>query len=437
MCKVSRQGSRSGVEPAARLAGVCGALVAGLLSGCMSFPPQQPDFATKWLLPQAASDVPPPVTGSAAQAPHLASTARASPAATASPRTGYGANAAFLGQSEPASCTPFDSLTPQPIADADVKAYTAQRNACVDDLRQMIDAAWEPYRAKILAQVGSTDASLDAAATIASAAAGATTKVASKVLSVLSSAASGTKTAIDNDMLLKASLNNILHQMDADRDKVWAGMLVSEQDDINTYTIRRAMGDLMAYYRAGTLADGLEQLNADTSSATNSCKNAKAATADATAGAIQNAAGAPPAKTDTNKPTAETGAAKPKRVESAQSQSPGAPAATTTAQQCQQQTTNAIRALPAVIDTPDLDKSKEVIARNISKLGLTEEPRLKAIASALHISTGTTPADNTQQVWSKERQAVKVYFAQLPNQSAIDAAVQEVKAATTEDLTDG
>ena len=293
----------------------------------------------------------------------------------------------------------------------------------------MIDAAWQPYRAELLVRAGQTDAALDATATIASAASAATAGVAAKVLSVLSSAASGSKSAIDNDVLLKSSIANIIHQMDTDRSKIWAGLLLSEQLPVSAYPMRDAASDLLAYFDAGTMVDGLENLDSNTSAATQPCQTAGRAVIAAVK-AADTLKNMPVGRSASG--SAAAAAVTDKTVTSAAGLGQNG---TTDADQCQQlqQKAQAIYDV-AEPDSSDLATLKGNVAKHIQSIGPSQEPMMHAIATALEIEPTEALGTAAAKTYSDERAVLLAFFGKLTSGADVRSALARVMARTGQDL---
>jgi len=166
----------------------------------------------------------------------------------------------------PYSCSEFDD-----------KPAVNLRNDCAYDLISDINYNFTSFRDKVQSSVDYTNFALDFASIgLGAAGTAVASNTAKTVLSAINTGVSGTKTSLNQDILYKNSVEILLVQMQADRDKQFSVIVKSlATPDLATYPMSEARIDLIKYYEAGTWSHALGSLQATT--------GASAATAAATA----------------------------------------------------------------------------------------------------------------------------------------------------------
>jgi len=308
---------------------------------------------------------------------------------------------------------PAPLATPKPCADGDVTALVG-RNACIFRVKSSIDAAYLTYRLRIASEIGITSEALDVGSTASSAAGTATTGVAAKALAALATTLTGTRTAFNNDALYQQSLQAIFKQMEADRSNVWANIQISMQADVTTYTMDRADNDLLSYFRAGTIEEAINTLDANAGTAATTCKAAaNAVSAAATANSI-NAGSKRPRVAQVQPPAASTSSAQP--------------GAASTTEQCNQILQSAKTALGPLVPKPDAVASEEhIISNNIKSITADKKSQLDAVANALGVAVS---AD-----YATERGAVLDALRAIDDPGKLADAASRLQTATGQDFT--
>ena len=225
---------------------LCILMPALMLGGCESYLPNQPRFASTILLPKGKPlDSP---SGADVRTP-----------------TEYQSS---IKTPVPHSCEIAETNNDQSIL------TKAQRNDCIDALMTDVDGAFQEYRIQLQSDMAKTNAALDLTSlglsTIGTAVKGANAKT---ILAAIGTGVTGTRTAITQDFLYKATLQTLYLQMLADRSKIDARITKSETAGVEDYTLRRAYRDVLDYYYAGTLLGALQSNNADTGVKATQCAN--------------------------------------------------------------------------------------------------------------------------------------------------------------------
>lgn len=275
--------------------GLGAASTAALLSGCAILPPQ-PDFNAGLIMPA-------PAQSSVGATGPTGADAQTDAAAT----RGY--------NNDPASCQGAQA------ADSEVG-----RNACVTDLITEINAAYYQYEIKINQRISGVNSAADVGGVVLSAVGTALTdKTTRTALSAVGSVVKGAQADFNKDVLYQDTMAMLVHQMQADRAKILAGIRLSLRKPIGEYTLAQAKSDLNDFLHAGTLVDALSNLTQSTSNVASKCEAAEAA--------VKSGGGA---------------------VSAAAAAKPNAPAATTTSDQC-----NAILAFEGVYHYSSVGKQIE------------------------------------------------------------------------------
>jgi hypothetical protein len=198
--------------------------------------------------------------------------------------------------------TPSEHITPipQPIPQSclhyDIGPSDTLRNSCIYSLKSDIDDSYREYRITLHHLVDYGNAGFDIASLGLSTAATATATAAAKtVLSAINTGVTGTKTALNQDLLFKQSIELITTQMDADRNEEFAVMLKEMQNTSSPYTLDQAKNDLLVYYAAGTWDHAITSLQAKTSANLANCQAAvnNAKSNGAVVGSISTSTGCP------------------------------------------------------------------------------------------------------------------------------------------------
>jgi hypothetical protein len=149
----------------------------------------------------------------------------------------------------------------------------ANRNECMWSLIRIIDQKYDLYSNRLHAVATGTGAFFDVAIAGLSAAATATTGAAAKtVLSAINSGLSGTKGALDADILYNKSIDIVRNQMDADRATQLTAIIKQMSADTTTYGMSQAKDDLLKYYEMGTFGHALQALENQTAATATTCK---------------------------------------------------------------------------------------------------------------------------------------------------------------------
>ena len=150
---------------------------------------------------------------------------------------------------------------------------TAAAKACVYDVKALIDDQYREYRITLHHYVDDGNAALDVgslglgtAATLIGAAPVKTT------LSALGTLLTGTKSVINEDVLLKAAIESIINQMDADRQQQFGIMLSEINGTASPYTLSQAKDDLLIYFSDGTWDHALVSMQVQTAANSAACK---------------------------------------------------------------------------------------------------------------------------------------------------------------------
>lgn len=178
-------------------------------------------------------------------------------------------------------------------------------SACVYAVVAIIDDQYREYRITLHHLVDNGNAAADITVlgltTAATGPIGATT---AKVLTGVAAFVTGSKSVINQDLLVRKAIEDIIHQMDTDR----ATRLTNINNAVGGagYTLAQAKDDLLLYFAAGTWDSALTSIETTLATNQTNCQaqadQAKANQAQTTAGAA--AGGGAPAATATNCPPA-------------------------------------------------------------------------------------------------------------------------------------
>jgi len=156
--------------------------------------------------------------------------------------------------------------------DADEKTKKHTKD-CVYALKAIIDDHYREYRITLHHFADGGDAVFDIT-TLGLNTAGAVTPAAAAktVLAAMAAAVGSTKTILNQDLLYKQTIEILINQMDADRDRQFTVMLKEMDDDKSTYSMGQAKDDLLLYFAAGTWDHAIAALQASTAANQANCK---------------------------------------------------------------------------------------------------------------------------------------------------------------------
>jgi hypothetical protein len=153
---------------------------------------------------------------------------------------------------------------------------TTSRNNFITERMAAIDLEYSVYYGKLTneAQVGNASADIIALlfSTGATGFASAATKTA---LAAGATIANGTKTAINQDVLIANTIQILQSTMETSRTSIGSRITANLSCLPASYTVWQGLTDLEDYYRAGTLAGALEALAATTGNNAQQTKNLK------------------------------------------------------------------------------------------------------------------------------------------------------------------
>ncbi len=139
-------------------------------------------------------------------------------------------------------------------------------NACVDAMVLLIDIRWYHFAANLVAFTNGSNFALDAAGLGLNAAGAITGASTTHILSAIAGGLSGTKTALNNDVLLQKSVVLVVHQMATDRATAYKVILNRENGTKPYGTMQEAAIDLYALALASTWENALSNLETCTGS---------------------------------------------------------------------------------------------------------------------------------------------------------------------------
>ena len=182
----------------------------------------------------------------------------------------------------PSSDTPQPAYngTPQTASSSTKLGPTAkQLNQCVDAMTLLINVRWYHFAADLTAVTSGTNFLLDVAGIGLGGAGSFAGRSASQILNAISGGLSGTKAAINEDLLYKNSITLIVHQMIADRSTAYEIILNKEAagwnnpDATNAYhSLDEVAKDLYDYTVAGTWSHALASLQTSSAANANACQ---------------------------------------------------------------------------------------------------------------------------------------------------------------------
>ncbi len=288
------------IRPAAYRSIVC--LLALVLTSCGFRLLQQgePDFNTAILLPGNATAQTDSVRGTQLLTPttlpkscQTAETTSTVTATTATATTGGTPAAGSPAVGTPAT-TPTTRMTTQTRTTADDTASQAKVIQCVYEVKALIDDHYREYRITLHHFVDDGNAALDfgnlglsTAATLIGAPGVKTT------LSAFGTLLTGSKSVVNEDVLMRAAVESIINQMDADRQQQF-GIMVAEMKG-PSYILAQAKDDLLIYFADGTFDHALVSMQTLTAANSGACKSetdrAKVQAAQGTNPTLANTAG--------------------------------------------------------------------------------------------------------------------------------------------------
>jgi len=199
---------------------------------------------------------------------------------------------------------------PTPFAPTSATVPQAQVAACLYAVKAIIDDLYREYR--ITLHHAADDGNAWAEMTVlglTTAATGPVGLVAKTALSGVSTFVGGSKSILNQDLLYQKAIEDVINQMDIDRDTQFNTMLGQMKGN---YSIEQAKADLLEYFSAGTWDHAIVSLQTTIAAKKNDCKNqtdankvnaaATSATAPATPGSPAPGAAAPAAPLTTGTP---------------------------------------------------------------------------------------------------------------------------------------
>ena len=151
----------------------------------------------------------------------------------------------------------------------DEAAARRARNEAIESAIPFIDAAYEDFITDITAGRDRTNFIADVVELGTSAAIGITNGERSiQILGVALTALRGGRRSADLNFYRDQSTPILITKMDGNRARVRAVILTREREGTDTYPIGAAIGDIVAYYNAGTLVRAFTELQKDTADLT-------------------------------------------------------------------------------------------------------------------------------------------------------------------------
>ncbi|WP_146047818.1 hypothetical protein [Zhongshania marina] len=152
-------------------------------------------------------------------------------------------------------------------ADAVEGCYKRERNKIIKDLMAIVDWRYQTYEGNISANQSHRDFGFGMGGSLLSLGSSVSTVETTKtIFSTLSSAIQTTATKYDESYLADQASAALILQMRTDRSLIRPRLLAGLQMDFSDYNLAQAVGDILQYYRAGTLADAAQSLRQSTSS---------------------------------------------------------------------------------------------------------------------------------------------------------------------------
>jgi hypothetical protein len=160
-----------------------------------------------------------------------------------------------------------DAVTPGPTANPDLAKQ--KRNDIVYGLMSQIDVVYGAYYNHLFTTKSDAAIGSDALTLGLSSAASIATHAATKtIFSALGTGFAGLSLSVDKNYFAQQSFPVIGVAMQTRRDKVRATIVANLASDTTIYPLRAARRDLIAYFNAGTLASGLQELQEEAGAAT-------------------------------------------------------------------------------------------------------------------------------------------------------------------------
>jgi hypothetical protein len=138
-------------------------------------------------------------------------------------------------------------------------------NACVDAMVLLLDLRFQHYSATLQAAVNDTNFAFDAVGLGLSAAETMAGASAAHILGAVATGVGGTQQALNNDILLKKSVEIVIHQMMTDRNNAYNIILSREKGTEAYQSLHQAAIDLYQLQLAGTWTNALVILDTCTS----------------------------------------------------------------------------------------------------------------------------------------------------------------------------
>ena len=138
------------------------------------------------------------------------------------------------------------------------------RNLILEELLLIVDHEYRKYEGNLIAGrakwkfgLGTTTQALSLAATAS------TVETSKTIFSGISALVGSTDTELDKNFYLEQTSYALAYQMQAQRLTISTQMLVNMHDNTKTYadySLERGLGDIEAYYRAGTIAAAVQNV---------------------------------------------------------------------------------------------------------------------------------------------------------------------------------
>lgn len=155
------------------------------------------------------------------------------------------------------------------LGNADPETARRRRNELIEDAVPYIDIAYEDFITDLTAGRDRTNFIADVVELGTSAAIGITNgERPIQILGVALTAFRGGRRSADLNFFRDQSTPILITKMDGNRAKVRAAILIREREGVDTYPIGAAIGDIVAYYNAGTLVRAFTELHKDTADLT-------------------------------------------------------------------------------------------------------------------------------------------------------------------------
>jgi hypothetical protein len=214
----------------------------------------------------------------------------------------------------PAACpSPAAAATPDYPAALPPAASAPDVAKCVYAVKAIIDDLYREYRITLhhFADDGNAAADITVLG-LTTAATGPVGTTAKTILSGVATLVGGTKSIINQDLLFQKAIEDVINQMDIDRDTQFNTMLGQMKG--TSYSIEQAKADLLEYFAAGTWDHAIVSLQTTVAAKKNDCKvqtdankvNAAATPSPGAPPTVAAAAAAPPTTGTATPPSATT-----------------------------------------------------------------------------------------------------------------------------------